>query len=145
MINSTQDYGQYVFDFKNTDAGNEDRIFWLKGLALLLSKNKAFFTEFPTLFEAIKKDDLDRVTLTFNAEGYNTYVNNIRWFSSGALKEHLLAMPGIEITIFYKEFECNDRFLCRGIFLIKVFEGQILVEEKFYDTNSEGDFPRDKE
>lgn len=143
MINSTQDYGQYVFNFKNTDAGNEDRIFWLKGLALLLSKNKAFFTEFPTLFEAIKKDDLDKVTLTFNAEGYSTYINNIRWFGSGALKEHLLAMPGIEIEIFYKEFECGDRFLCRGIFLIKVFEGQVLIEEKFYDIDPEGDFPED--
>lgn len=142
-MTNTEVFGRYIFDFKNTNSSNEERISQLKSLASLLKAESAFFTKFLNFNTRIKENDLNKVSFMYDAEGYITYANNIRWFGSGALKEHLLAMPGIKIRISYEEFECYDCFLCRGIFYIKVIGNQVIIEEKFHDIDPEGDFPED--
>lgn len=137
MANISTVYGDYTFDFKNTDTNAQEQLIWLVELSKLLANNVECKTDFFALetlisLNLIPKEDM--VILKFSGSGYQTYNNNVKWFESDKdLKAHLLKMRGLRIDISFAEYEENEGFVARGCYTLDVllFDDSIAITKTY--------------
>lgn len=138
MANISTVYGDYTFDFKDTDTNAQEQLAWLVELSRLLTNNvecKTNFYDLETFINSnlsIPEDDM--AILRFTGSGFRTYENNIKWFENDKdLKAHLLKMPGLKIDISYAEYEEGEGFVARGCYTLEVllFDNDIAITQTY--------------
>ena len=125
MANISTVYGDYTFDFKDTDTNAQEQLAWLVELSRLLTNDTECTTNFYDLETfvnlnlSIPEDDI--AILRFSGSGYQTYNNNVKRFESDKdLKAHLLKMRGLRIDISFAEYEESEGFVARGCYTLDV-------------------------
>ena len=156
MANISAVYGDYTFDFKNTDTNAQEQVAWLVELNKLVANNVDCKTNFcnieckPNFHDCetfvildmpTSKDDI--AILRFTSSGPQTYDNNIKCFESDKdLKAHLLKMPGLKIEISYEECEEGKVFATRRCYVLDVllFDEGITITQahEAFDANPIG-------
>ena len=138
MANTSTVYGNYTFDFKNTDTNKQEQLAWLVELSRLLTNNaecKTNFYDLETFISlnlSIPEDDM--AILRFTGSGFQTYDNNIKRFESDKdLKAHLLKMRGLRIDISFAEYEEGEGFVARGCYTLDVllFDDNIAITQTY--------------
>ena len=135
MANISTVYGDYTFDFKNTDTNSQEQLIWLIELSKFLANNVECKTDFFALktlisLNLIPKEDM--AILKFSGSGYQTYENNVKWFESDKnLKAHLLKMRGLRIDISFAEYEESEGFVARGCYILKVFDESVVITQTY--------------
>lgn len=147
MVNISAVYGDYTFDFKDTNTNAQEQVAWLVELSKLSANNVDCKTNFcnieckPNFHDCetfvildlpTSKDDM--AILRFTSSGYPTYDNNIKCFESNKdLKAHLLKMSGLKIKISYEECEEGKMLTTRRCYVLDVllFDEGITITQAY--------------